>query len=169
MLNSSPIFTHMEADYLDVGTEAEPRVEPMRYFTVHNESPSAQTTGKQYVGDKTVTTLTTSYATSFPFEMDEFSEDPVCAFIRDVAEEQRLGVACSYYKVRLYQPAGGEPNSFYCRRFSVGFAIDNIVREAGAIKRIEGSLNALSDAEVGVFNTVTRVFTPAEWAAKDGI
>ena len=159
MADFSPVYAHMEADYLDIGTAAEPRVEFMRFFTAHNESPKAQTTGKQYVADKTTTTLTVGYQTSFPFEMDEYKNDPVCEFIRDIAEEQKLGVACPYYKVRMHQPVGEVPNTFYCRKFTVGFAIESIVRESGDIKSIEGMMNAQGDVEVGTFNTETKTFT----------
>lgn len=161
MPDYAPVYAYMEADYLDIGTAEAPRVELMQFFTTHNESPKAQTTGKQYVADKTVTTLTTGYETSFPIVLDEFKDDPVGAFIRDVAEEQKLGVACPYYKVRLHQKAAEGSNKFYCRKFTVGFAIENILREGGAIKSIEGSMNALGDVEIGVFDTQSKTFTPA--------
>ncbi len=162
MSEKIPVGAHMEADYLDIGSEEAPRVEFMHYFTLHNESPKARTTEHQYVPDMNTTVLTTSYQTSFPIKLDEYKNDAVSEFIRDVAEEQRLGVACPYYKVRLHQPVDGQENCFYARRFVVGFAIESISREGGGIKAIEGSLNAIGDVRVGSFNTVTRVFTERE-------
>lgn len=161
MSKQIPVNPHMEADYLDIGTETAPQVEYMRFFTVHDESPKAHTTEKQYVPDMNTTTLTTGYQTSFPIRLDEYKNDTVGEFIRDVAEEQKLGVACPYYKVRLHQPIEGQANCYYARKFMVGFAIDTIHREGGGIKSIEGNMNAIGDMKVGTFNTKTREFTEA--------
>lgn len=157
-MDKAPVYAYMEADYLDIGSGDEPNIQFMEFFTTHNESPNAQTTERQYVPHKNTTTLTTGYQTQFPINMDEYKNDAVGAFIRDVAEEQKLGVSCDYYKVRLHQPVEGIENTYYCRKFVVGFAIDSISREGGAIKSIEGNMNSMGDVVIGKFNTATKAF-----------
>lgn len=160
-MDRTPVYAYMEADYLDIGTSGTPDIRFMEFFTTHNENPNAQTTERQYVPHKNTTMLTTGYKTQFPINMDEYKNDAVCAFIRDIAEEQKLGVSCDYYKVRLHQPAGGQENTYYCRKFRVNFAIDSIAREGGAIKAVEGNMNAIGDVVIGTFNTETKKFTVA--------
>lgn len=156
---STPVFSYMEADYLDIGTESTPNILPLQFFTQMDESPQAKTSDKAYVFDKNTTVLTTAYQTQFPFATDEYTDDEVSAFIRDIAEEQKLGTVCPYYKVRMYEPETGE-NTFYARKFLVGFAIDSVNRGAGGIKAITGNLNAIGDVVIGTFNTETKTFTP---------
>lgn len=155
----TPVYSYMEADYLDLGNETTPNYQLMEFFTTHNESPNAQTTDKTYVPHKNATVITTGYQTQFPINFDEYENDEVSAFIRDIAEEQKLGVTCNYCKVRLHQPVEASENTYYARKFVVGFAIDSITREGGAIKTIEGNLNAQGDVVIGTFNTTTKTFT----------
>lgn len=204
---STPVFSYREADFLDIGTAATPNVLPLLVVTQLDESPQAKTTERAYVPAKNATVLTTGYQTQFPFNTDEYEDDEVTAFIRDIAEEQKLGVQCPYYKVRLHQPievyavtasapadwatkykdyytvSGGvysnvtgaeapqwaastyyektsQENTYYARKFTVGFAIDSVTREAGGIKTISGNMNAIGDVVIGTFNTTDKAFTP---------
>lgn len=158
---SIPVFSYREADYLDIGTATTPNVLPLLVVTQLDESPQAKTTERSYVPSKNATVLTTGYQTQFPFNTDEYEDDEVTAFIRDIAEEQKLGVQCPYYKVRLYEPVEDAENTFYARKFIVGFAIDSVTREAGGIKTISGNMNSIGDVVIGTFNTKTKEFVEA--------
>ena len=156
----TPVFSFQEVDFLDIGNATTPNILPLQYVTQLDESPQAKTAERSYVPNKNATVLTTGYQTQFPFSTDEYTDDDVTAFIRDIAEEQKLGVQCPYYKVRLYEPVEGETNTYYARKFTVGFAIDSVTREAGGIKTISGNMNAIGDVVIGTFNTQTKTFTP---------
>lgn len=156
----SPVFSYQEADYLDVGTSGTPNIQPLQFITQFDESPQAATNERSYVPNKNTTTLTTGYSTQFPFNTDEYTEDEVSKFLRDIAEEQKLGVQAHLYKVRLYEPDAEQENVFYARKFLVGFAIDSVTREAGGIKTISGNMNTIGDVVIGTFNTTTKAFTP---------
>lgn len=161
-----PTFSYREPIYLDVGTEDTPDIQLFKYATQLDESPSAKTSDRAYVFDKSTTVLNTGFQTSFPFAIDEYVDNPVCEFIRAIGEEQKLGTMCPLYVVRLNKPAT-EPNTFYARKFIVGPAVASITRVAGEIKSISGNLNTIGDVVIGTFNTTTKAFT--ENAAVQGL
>lgn len=158
-IEATPIFANLEADYLDVGTADIPDIQLMKVFETIDENPNAQTVEKYYTANKSATTITTGYQTQFPITMDKYKNDAVSEFIRDIAEEQKLGIQCDHIKVRLYQPITAKENTFYARKFRVGFAIDSISKQGGQIISVEGNMNAMSDAEIGEFNVESRTFT----------
>lgn len=126
-----------------------------------DENPNAQTTQKHYTADKSATTLTTGYQTQFPITADLYKDNKVVEFIRDIGEEQKLGVEADYFRVRLYQPIPEKQNTYYARKFRVGFEISGITGAGGEIMSIDGNMNAIGDAVVGEFNISTKTFTPA--------
>lgn len=158
-VKGTPIFRYLIADYLDVGTESTPDFRLMNVFETIDESPQAQTTDKYYVADKSATTLTTGYQTQFPITGDRYKDNAVTDYITAIAEEQKLGVQTSYVRVNLFKPITGKDNTFYARRFTVGFAIDTLGGAGGEIATVEGSMNAIGDVEIGEFNTTTKTFT----------
>ena len=74
----------------------------------------------------------------------------------DVLFIEKLGVEADYFRVRLYQPIPEKQNTYYARKFRVGFEISGI-----EIMSIDGNMNAIGDAVVGEFNISTKTFTPA--------
>lgn len=159
-MDGTPIYRYLVADYLDIGSGEEPDYQVMRTFENIDESPNAQTTEKHYTANKSASVITTGYQTQFPITADMYQNDRVMEYLRDVAEEQRLGQQTNYVRVRLYQPVQGQENTFYARRFRVDIEISTISGGGGEIMSLDGNLNAQSDAEIGEFNTQTRSFTP---------
>lgn len=156
------VFRNLVADYLDVGTSEAPDIRVMSVFETIDESPNAQTTEKHYTGDKSATVITTGYQTQFPITADLYKDNRVVEYIRDIGEEQQLGTVTDYYRVRLYQPIAGKENTYYARKFRVGFEISGMTGAGGEIISIEGNMNAQGDAVIGEFNTTTQTFTSAD-------
>ena len=48
------------------------------------------------------------------FTGDQYLDNDVSEFIRDIAEEQQIGVETDFIRVRLYQPIASKENTFYC-------------------------------------------------------
>lgn len=159
-VNETPVFRYQMADYLDVGGDTSD-IQLMSVFETIDESPNAQTMEKHYTANKSATTITTGYKTQFPITGDLYHNNKVMEFLRDIGEEQKLGVQADYFRVRLYQPISEKPNTFYARKFRVGFEISTIGGTGGEIISIDGNMNTLSDAVIGEFNTTTKTFTDA--------
>ena len=88
------VTRNLVADYLDIGNSETPDIRVMSVFETIDENPNAQTTQKHYTADKSATTLTTGYQTQFPITADLYKDNKVVEFIRDIGEEQKLGVRC---------------------------------------------------------------------------
>jgi len=159
-VKGTPVFRYEIADYLDVGKNGTPDVRLMSVFETIDENPNAQTVEKHYTADRSATTLTSGYQTQFPIAADQYKDNSVVEFIRDIGEEQLIGVETDYFRVRLYQPIEGSENTFYARKFRVGFAIDSLGGAGGEIATVGGNMNTIGDVTIGAFNTVTRMFTP---------
>jgi hypothetical protein len=155
------VFRNLIADYLDIGTSESEDIHVMSVFETIDESPNAQTTEKHYTGDKSSTVITTGYQTQFPITADLYKDNSVTEYLRDIAEEQKLGTTANYYRVRLYQPIPEKPSTYYARKFVVGFEISSITGAGGEIVSIEGNMNAQGDGIIGEFNISTKIFTPA--------
>lgn len=158
------------ADYIKV----EGAFELMRHFTSVNESPNAETEETQYTVDKSKTTDTVGYATSWGFEgilqaseeSDEGEASPkAIQFLETIGKEQKLGADCQteFVRVELDNPTlDGGGTKFYARMAKVAVEVTELSVEAGAKRGISGNLNALGDIKVGTFDTSTKQFTPAE-------
>lgn len=92
------VTRNLVADYLDIGNSEKPDIRVMSVFETIDENPNAQTTQKHYTADKSATTLTTGYQTQFPITADLYKDNKVVEFIRDIGEEQKLGVEADYRK-----------------------------------------------------------------------
>ncbi len=165
----SPVFRYQVADYLDIGTAEAPDIRVMSVFETIDESPNAQTTEKHYTGNKSSTNITTGYQHQFPITAALYKDNGVVEFIRDIAEEEKLGVETDYYRVRLYQPITGKDNTYYARKFRVGFEVSGITGAGGEVISIEGNMNSQTDVVIGEFNTVTREFTARDAAPAPSI
>lgn len=165
-IKGTPIFSNMTADYLDIGTEAAPDIRVLNVFENVDESPNAQTVDKHYTSDASATTITTGYQTQFAITGDRYRENEVTDFIAKIGEEQKLGVQATFYRVNLWEPIKDtegaiKENTYYARKFTVGFAIDNLPNTGGEIRQIEGNMNAIGDVVIGEFNIKTKTFTAA--------
>ena len=155
------VTRNLIADYLDIGAAGSADFRLMSVFETIDENPNAQTTQKHYTADKSATTLTTGYQTQFPITADLYKDNEVVEFIRDIGEEQKLGVEADYIRVRLYEPIEEKENTYYARKFRVGFEVSSIAGAGGEIVSIDGNMNAIGDAVIGEFNTETKTFTEA--------
>lgn len=155
----TPIFRYLIGDYLDIGKSGTPDIRLMSVFETIDENPNAQTTEKHYTGDKSASTFTTGYKPQFPITSDMYKDNAVVEFLRDIAEEQKLGVEAEYIRVRLYQPITGKDNTYYARKFHVGFEISSIKGGGGEIVSMDGNMNAIADVTVGEFNITTKAFS----------
>ena len=158
------ITAHLVADYLNIGTADNPDIQVISVAPQLSENPKMKVKTVHYTANKSATEIPVGFATEFSFEVDLYKDEKIGAFLRDVAEEQKMGVVCDYYSVRLYQPAAAKPNTYYARKFSVTPVLSSIKRQGGEIVSVQGSLKPLGDVTVGEFNIVTKAFTPAEGA-----
>lgn len=161
MEKGTPIFRNLIADYLDISTTETPDVRLMNVFETIDESPNAQTVDKHYTSDKSATTITTGYQTQFPITGDRYKDNDVTEFIANIAEAQLLGIERPFYRVNLFKPIASKENTYYARKFIVGFAIDTLGGAGGEIATIDGNMNAIGDVIIGEFNTSTKAFTAA--------
>lgn len=158
----TPIFRNLIADYLDVGTEEAPDIHVMSVFETIDESLNAQTVDKHYTADVSATTITTGYQSQFPITGDRYKDNKVIEFISKIAEERQLGVQTDYYRVNLFRPIEAKADTYYARKFVVGFAIDTLGGAGGEIATVEGNMNAIGDVVIGEFNIKTKTFTAAD-------
>ncbi|MEF9991331.1 MAG: hypothetical protein RR657_01655 [Peptostreptococcaceae bacterium] len=144
------------ADYLKVGSEF---VFMGTGFTELNESPSAKTTSKQYINEKSSTTSITGYETEFGFETDQIRDEKAIDFICDIGETQKTGADAEteYMKVDLDKPSATE-NEFRARKFKVAISIDDFEAKDNEMSA-KGKLLGIGDLVVGTFNTTTKTFT----------
>lgn len=160
-VKGTPVFRNLIADYLDVSKTDTPDVHLMSVFETIDEDPKAKTLDRHYTADKSTSTITTGYQTQFPITGDRYKDNAVTDFIAQIGEEQLLGVQTSYYRVSLYRPIEGKPNTYYARKFTVEFAIDKLSGKGGEIAQLEGNMNTQGDVVIGEFNTETLQFTIA--------
>lgn len=159
IIENEAIMRHSVADYIDVGTTATPEIVVMSVYNSIDENPQATTRETHYTAQKTATTITTGYKPQFPITGDMYKNEKTSEFFRDIGEEQRLGVATDYYRVRLYQPIEGKGNTFFARKFRVSIEISGIKGNGGEQMTIDGNLNSVADVVIGEFNTETKTFT----------
>ncbi len=91
---------YQEADYLNVGAGTDQYVLMGTGFTKVDDSPSAQTTSKRYVNNKSTTKSIGSYDWSAPFEMDMIETEEAVKFIVDIGRKDRTGCRSGIYPCR---------------------------------------------------------------------
>ncbi len=157
---------NLEAEYFNLGTSEEPQWELGRVFTQLDESPSPITTTRHYTINKNATKKVTGFEATHPFSLDMYSNDNVAKKIRDIIEEQQLGVTLEMVKVRLYEPTDEGPDNkkFYARKFTVAVEA-NKTGTPGELITYSGNFNQQGDLVVGDFDTSTSTFTPKVTAA----
>jgi len=155
------IRRHQYADYLNVGTTADPEWALMGTgFTTLDEEPNAQTESVKYVCDSSSSTSVVGYETSFPYEADQIKEEAAINTIYEVGRNHLTGgdAEREYVRVELWD-ADTTANTFKARKFVVSIEVSSIAGENKM--QISGNLNAVGDPVQGTFNTSTRAFTAA--------
>lgn len=161
--NTGVVGRHMWADYIDVtGGSAEAQYELMGTgFTQIDSSPSAQTTSKRYVNQKSATQSIGSYEWTAPLEFDLIRSEAAVEFIADIGENEKTGVEAEtmYVKVYMEKPVASKQNTFEAKQRRVAVEISDFSDNDGEIQG-SGNLLGKTDWVNGEFNTETKTFTP---------
>ena len=152
-----------QPDYLDVtGGSDTPKFELLGFgVTQLDNSPSAQTTSKRYVNQKSATQRIGSYEWSAPLEFDLIRSEKALAFITDIGENEKTGADAEtlYVKVYLNKPVAQQSNQFEAKQRRVAVELSEFADNDGEIQG-SGNLIAVSDWVDGTFDTSTKKFTP---------
>ena len=155
---------YQQPDYLDVtGGSGTPQFELLGFgVTQLDNSPSAQTTSKRYVNQKSATQRIGSYEWSAPLEFDLIRSEAALAFIADIGENEKTGADAEtlYVKVYLNKPVEEQANQFEAKQRRVAVELADFADNDGEIQG-SGNLIAVSDWVNGTFDTSTKTFTPA--------
>lgn len=155
---------YQQPDYIDVsGGSESPRFELLGFgVTQLDSSPSAQTTSKRYVNQKSATQSIGSYEWTAPLEFDLIRSEAAIAYIADIGENEKTGVDAEtlYVKVYMNKPVASKQNTFEAKQRRVAVEIADFSDNDGEIQG-SGNLLGKTDWVNGEFNTETKTFTPA--------
>lgn len=160
---------YQQPDYIDVsGGSGTPKYALLGFgVTQLDSSPSAQTTSKRYVNQKSATQSIGSYEWTAPLEFDLIRSEEAIAYITDIGENEKTGVDAEtlYVKVFLNKPVASKQNTFEARRRLVAVEISEFADNDGEIQG-SGNLLGKTDWVKGEFNTDTKTFTEASEAGE---
>ncbi len=158
---------YQQPDYIDVsGGSGTPRYELLGFgVTQLDNSPSAQTTSKRYVNQKSATQSIGSYEWTAPLEFDLIRSEKAIEFIADIGENEKTGVDAEtlYVKVFLNKPVASKENTYEARQRRVAVEVADFADNDGEIQG-SGNLLGKTDWVKGEFNTKTKTFTEASEA-----
>lgn len=158
---------YQQPDYIDVsGGSGSPRFELLGFgVTQLDNSPSAQTTSKRYVNQKSATQSIGSYEWTAPLEFDLIRSEKAIEFIADIGENEKTGVDAEtlYVKVFLNKPVASKENTYEARQRRVAVEVADFADNDGEIQG-SGNLLGKTDWVKGEFNTKTKTFTEASEA-----
>lgn len=155
---------YLHPGYIDVtGGSEEPQYELLGTgVTQLDDSPSAQTTSKRYVNNKSATQRISSYEWTAPLEFDLIRSEAAIEYIASIGENEKIGAEAetNYVKVFMEKPVAEKSNTFQAKRRKVAVEVADFSDNDGEIQG-SGNLLAISDWTDGTFNTTTKTFTPA--------
>lgn len=146
--------------YLNVAPKDEdPKFELMGLgFSEATESPSAKTSSKKYIHQRTETKRISGYDWSTSFNTDQIRNDKVVDYICNIGELQLIGAdAETDYIIADGDMPGTESNTFRARKFRVAIEVASFDNNDGELA-ISGNLLSVTDLVVGTFNTETKTF-----------
>lgn len=151
---------YQEAAYLDVGTEGQAKFALMNTgVSKLDDSPSAQTGSRRYIGDKSATKSIKGYDWSAPLEFYMIESEEAIAFIANIGRKELTGdqAETDYVTVDLTgtKGAGGYP----ARKRRVAVEVSSIDDEDGELKG-SGNLLGIGDWIEGTFDTAAMTFAP---------
>ena len=160
---------YQQPDYIDVsGGSGTPKYELLGFgVTQLDNSPSAQTTSKRYVNQKSATQSIGSYEWTAPLEFDLIRSEKAIEFIADIGENEKTGVDAEtlYVKVFLNKPVASKQNTYEARQRRVAVEVADFADNDGEIQG-SGNLLGKTDWVKGEFNTKTKTFTEASEAGE---
>lgn len=155
---------YQQPDYIDVSRGSDtPQYELLGFgVTQLDNSPSAQTTSKRYVNQKSATQSIGSYEWTAPLEFDLIRSEKAIEFIADIGENEKTGVDAEtlYVKVFLNKPVASKQNTYEARQRRVAVEVADFADNDGEIQG-SGNLLGKTDWVKGEFNTETKTFTEA--------
>lgn len=151
---------HQEADYLNVtpGEAKEKYVLMGTGFTKIDDSPSAQTTSKRYVNNKSATKSIGSYDWSAPLEMDMIEDEEAVAFIVEIGRREKTGADAETDYIRVDLSGTKSDKGYPARKRKVAIEVSEFTDNDGEIVG-SGNLLGKGDWEFGYFDTTTGEFT----------
>lgn len=159
-----PIQRYQQPDYIDVSGGKESAQYELLGFGVTqlDNSPSAQTTSKRYVNQKSATQSIGSYEWTAPLEFDLIRSEKAIQFIADIGENEKTGADAEtlYVKVYLNKPIPEQTNKFEAKQRRVAVEVAEFSDNDGEIQG-SGNLLGKTDWINGTFDTTTKTFTPA--------
>lgn len=160
---------YQQPDYIDVsGGSSTPQYELLGFgVTQLDNSPSAQTTSKRYVNQKSATQSIGSYEWTAPLEFDLIRSEKAIEFIADIGENEKTGVDAEtlYVKVFLNKPVASKQNTYEARQRRVAVEVADFSDNDGEVQG-SGNLLGKTDWVKGEFNTETKTFTEASEAGE---
>ena len=148
---------YQEADQLNVGAGTEQYVFMGTGFTKIDDSPSAQTTSKRYVNNKSTTKSIGSYDWSAPFEMDMIESEEAVKHIVDIGRKEKTGQDAEADYVRVDLADTKTVNGYPARKRKVAIEVAEFTDNDGEITG-SGNLLGKGDWEFGFFDTEKKTF-----------
>ena len=148
---------YQDADYLNVGAGTEQYVFMGTGFTKIDDSPSAQTTSKRYVNNKSTTKSIGSYDWSAPFEMDMIESEEAVKHIVDIGRKEKTGQDAEADYVRVDLAGAKTTNGYPARKRKVAIEVAEFTDNDGEITG-SGNLLGKGDWEFGFFDTEKKTF-----------
>lgn len=151
---------HQHPGYISITGEKDGTYELLGFgVTQLDDSPSAQTSSKKYVNQKSATQTVSSYEWTAPLEFDLIRNEKAIQFIAEIGEKEKTGAdAETYYVVVHLETKSETAGEFYARRRKVAVEVADFSDNDGEIQG-SGNLLGVSDWEEGSFNTETKTFT----------
>lgn len=150
---------YQEADYINVKTSDMESFELMNTgFTKIDDSPSAQTGSRRYVGDKSASKSIKGYDWTAPFEMDMIESQAAVAFIANIGRKELTGDDAETEYIRVDLSGNKGEKGFPARKRRVAVEVSAFEDNDGELKG-SGNLLGIGDWEEGNFDTTTKKFT----------
>lgn len=152
---------YQEAAYLntaETGATEEKFVLMNTGFSKLDDSPSAQTGSRRYIGDKSATKSIKGYDWSAPFEFYMIESQEAIAYLVGIGRKELTGddAETDYVVVDLAKTK--ETSGYPARKRRVCVEISSIDDEEGELKG-SGNLLGIGDWIEGNFDTTTKKFT----------
>lgn len=150
---------YQEADYINVKTSDTESFELMNTgFTKIDDSPSAQTGSRRYVGDKSASKSIKGYDWTAPFEMDMIESQAAVAFIANIGRKELTGDDAETEYIRVDLTGEKKGNGFPARKRRIAVEVSSFEDNDGELKG-SGNLLGIGDWEEGYFDTSTKKFS----------
>jgi hypothetical protein len=124
---------------------------------------------RHYIHEKTARTLTSGFAKSIAYEMDMYSNDPVCKRIALAHNEEQTGTESQVEVLTVkYFDAGYLADTFFAKKQMFTISPDSEGGgNGGEVYTLSGTLNALGDPVLGSWDAADSKKGDGEFTPKD--